>query len=365
MAEPGLRSMSVRITGIWVLSRAAVFILAALTVRQALSGSPLTGFVQSWNLWETPWYASIAQDGYPGSGEYVYNTAYFPALALLMKAGSWVGLVPAATGLVVSFVAGLAAAFALGRLTEMVGGRADYAVLAWVVAPTAIFLAAPWSEALFAAFAFWAWLLAKKQAWILAGVVAGLASFTRINGLFLAAALLVLFLQSRPRDWIRGSALLIPFVVVAAHFAYLHAATGSWTEWFDAQADKWDRHFTDPVTSLLNTYRLIFTFTGTGSPASRFAIEIAAALLLLALGILILKRHWWAEGVYVLLTLASLVTSTFYYSIPRTAVVLFPIWMLLGVWMTRWRWFRVAYLCVSIPALAVVVVRFMQGQWIS
>jgi len=366
VADPAATRTQARIAGIWLLSRVAVFVIAAVTVRQVLTGSsPVAGFIDSWNLWETPWYASIAQHGYPGPGDFVYNTAYFPGLALLMVAGSWVGLVPAATGLIVSFFAGLAAALALGRLTELVGGRAEYGVLAWVVAPTAVFLAAPWSEALFAGLAFWAWVLAKRQAWVLAGVIAGFAALTRINGLFLAVALVVLFLLHRPRNWARGTALLIPFAVVAGHFAYLHAATGSWTEWFDVQAEKWDRHLTDPVHAFLNTYNMIFTFSGTGAPSSRFVMEIAAAALLLALGVVILVMRWWAEAVYVLLTVASLVTSTFYYSIPRAAVLLFPVWMLLGLWMTRHRWFRIAYLCVAIPFLALVVVRFLQGQWIS
>ncbi len=65
----------------------------------------------------------------------------------------------------------------------------------------AVFLAAPYAEALFAALAFWAWLLARRGAWVWAGLLAAGATLVRVNGLFLAIGLVVLFLTSRPRPW--------------------------------------------------------------------------------------------------------------------------------------------------------------------
>ena len=104
---------------------------------------------------------------------------------------------------------------------------------------------------------------------------------------------------------------------------------------------------------------------GVGAPHSRFVVEIVAVAGLLALGVVMLRMRWWAEATLVLITVGSLATSTYYYSVPRTAVVLAPVWMIIGLWMTRRRWFRITYLVVCVPVLVVVTVRFAEGQWIS
>ena len=56
------------------------------------------------------------------------------------------------------------------------------------------YLAAGYSECLFAAFAFSAWLAARRDRWVLAVVLAAGASAVRVNGLFLAAAIALEFL---------------------------------------------------------------------------------------------------------------------------------------------------------------------------
>jgi hypothetical protein len=87
-------------------------------------------------------------------------------------------------------------------------------------------------------------------------------------------------------------------------------------------------------------------------------------LLIVFLVILAYKR-WWPEFVFVGLTVAALTTSSFYYSIPRNVSVLFPIWMLWGLWLTRYRALRWVYLAAGIPILGLMAVLFAEGQWLS
>lgn len=352
---------------VWLGTRAIVFLAAWVGGATLLADQGgISGYLALWDRWETPYYASIAEGGYFPEGAFANNAAYFPGLALFIKFGLVLGIPAAATGVVVSLAAGLAAALALSRLTWAVGGSGVWGVVAWTVAPIAVFIAAPWAEALFAGFAFWAWWKARQGAWIIAGLLAGAAAFVRINGVFLAIALAVMFVLSDDRRSWRGLALLVPFGVVGGYFAYLWQISGDWRAWFTAQSIGWDRNFHDPISSLLNTYRLIFEFNnGVGAPHSRFVIEIVAVFVLFALGAVMLVKRWWAEAVYVLLTVTSLATSTYYYSVPRTAVVLFPVWMLIGLWLSRRRWLALSYVVVFVPILVVVTMRFAQGQWIS
>ncbi len=119
------------------------------------------------------------------------------------------------------------------------------------------------------------------------------------------------------------------------------------------------------MTSLLNTYHLIYTFAPNGQPSSRMITEIMAMAVIAIFTIVLVRRRWWPESIYLLVTMISLGTSTMYHSVPRTLVVLFPIWMVLGVWMTHRRWLRWAYVICCLPILILVSIRYTQGQWIS
>lgn len=365
-----------RLVGVWLLSRIPIVIATLIGSWAAFRvGNPLDVFGNAWHQWDTLWYESIATGGYqvPNLGffdgedplDFQFNIAFFPALPLLMKAGAIFGLTASWSGILVSLVAGGFACVALGRLVFDVGGRPTVGVWVWTLAPTAVFLAAPYTEALFAAFAFWAWWCARRHAWVWAGVLAGCAAAVRSNALFLGVALIAMLLITDRSNWRRGLALVLPFVVTLGYFWFLAGLTGSWTAWFDVQRVRWDRHTVDPITSFLNTYEQVFTFNGPGTVSSRFISELLAGAILVALTLIIVGKRWWAESIYVGLTLIALMTSTWYYSIPRTAVLLFPIWMLLGLWASRYRWFFVTYLTVSVPFLVLVTVRYTQGQWIS
>ena len=93
--------------------------------------------------------------------------------------------------------------------------------------------------------------------------------------------------------------------------------------------------------------------------------EILAMGILLASVIVLLVKRWRGEAAYAAATMISLGTSTMYHSVPRTLAIVFPLWVLLGVWLSRRPRLLVAYLVVCLPLLFLVTVRFVQGQWIS
>ncbi len=297
--------------GIWLASRLAV-VIAAVYASWVATGQPGVFFggpedlaperspVSMWDRWDAEWYRSIAVEGYLAPG-HENNIAFPPGLPLLLRAFVAVGIDVTLAGLVISLLAGLAAAVALGRLTQAAGGAPALGVVAWVCAPMAVFLAAPYTEALFAALAFWAWYLARRGAWVWAGVLAAGATLVRVNGLFLAAGLVVMLLTARPRAWLRGSALLLPFASAAAYIAYLYSLTGSWSAWSDAQRTEWGRELTSPVEALRTTYEMGFTNPVSASFAVQYRLEIAFMAVLLAFAVVLAAKRWWAELTVVLL----------------------------------------------------------------
>ena len=152
------------------------------------------------------------------------------------------------SGLLISLIAGTVACIALARLTEFEwrarrladGGAsraAVTAVLLLVCAPAAVFLAAGYTESLFLALGIPAWLAARQRRWVLAGVLTALACAVRIDGVFEAAGIGVMFLLGRPKakDWARAPALVLPLAAVGGYFAYLNDIKGSWLAWFTAE----------------------------------------------------------------------------------------------------------------------------------
>ena len=379
--EPGRHAWRVAhgpdltVVAIWVATRVAVFAAATYATwvfagePSVFSGDPAQtippqGPIATWDRWDVEWYRSIVFEGYGAPG-HESNYAFPPGLPALMWGLGRLNVHLTLAGLLISFVAGLMAALALARLTAGAGGRPEWGVLAWVLAPVAVFLAAPYSESLFCALAFPAWLMARRGSWLAAALLASGACLVRVNGVFLVAGLVVLFATSPSRAWRRVPLLVLPSLAVLGVLTYFYTRTGQWSTWLDAESAGWGRHFNPPWTTVSNTVHLAFDARLTATYAVQYRAELLVAAVILALSVVMLVKRWWGEATYVLLTLAALGTSTQLYAVPRTTLVLFPIWVLLGLWMTRSRVLLVSYSALAAPLMLVAVIGFTQGRWIA
>ena len=143
---------------------------------------PLVGI---WERWDACWYAKIATFGYePGSDA----TAFFPSFPLLVRAvAAPLGGDVALAGMVVNLVMSIVGLAGLHRLVSRdLGIRiADRTILYLSIFPAALFLYAPFTEALFLAATVWAFVGARERRWWLAAAAALLAGLTRTQGILL------------------------------------------------------------------------------------------------------------------------------------------------------------------------------------
>jgi hypothetical protein len=268
----------------------------------------------------------------------------------------------------VSVVAGTVAAIVLwhlGRLTTGTRNGGWVAVTMLAVAPYGFFLVTVYSEALFLACTFGAWAAGLTRRWWLAGALAGLASLVRINGLFLAVALGVLYLvQYRGRIRRDALALALPVLAVGAFFVYLRLRTGTWNAWQRAQDLGWDRSVAAPWTGFANGWHNVQTAGTADLVISRWAdLVVTVAGVVLVVVLVLLRR--WPETVFVLLNVAVLACSTTLISAPRYALMWFPAYLLLaelGV-RPRWRWVTPAIVVACLPLLGVVALSFAAHGW--
>ncbi|MFD4022984.1 mannosyltransferase family protein [Streptomyces sp. NPDC058576] len=324
--------------------------------------------------WDANHYLNIARDGYfpagagPWTSGWDNREAFFPGYPVLLRAVHTVVPDWTAAGLLISFVAGAVAVVALARMARAYlpeGAAGHRTALLFLLSPCAVFLAAGYTEALFLAFALPAWLAAMKHRWAAAAVLTTLGTTVRVSGLFLAAAVALLFLLSARAGggWRAAGWTLLPVLPPAAYSWYLHTHTGDWMAWKHAQERGWYRTFHTPWEAWANTWAGAFGGTQTTGYALMFQAELAAMLVGLALVAVLLRRRRRPEAVYVALSLWALGTSYWYTSIPRATLLWWPLWIGLAALSLRRPWFRTAYLCVAAPVTTLVALTFLTGRW--
>nr|WP_202889575.1 mannosyltransferase family protein [Actinopolymorpha rutila] len=334
----------------------------------------IPSFWDSWKQWDFWHFDRIATFGYFAPGWSTPIEAFFPGFPMTLRLGVLVGIPTVVGGLLVSFVAGGVAAVALARLAdrEWGPGAGRYAAAMWMLAPPAIFLAAPYTEALFLALAIPAWLSARRGTWWLAAVLAAGACTVRVSGIFLVVALAVEFLTSgRRKQLLDGLWLALPAVPVLGYMAYLYANTGDWLRWYHAQSQEWYRGFTPPWDSFFNTWNAATGHTAFGdvSDALRanfewmFRAELVAMLLGLVVTVVLLTLRRWGEATWVGVQVAAFATSYWFFSVPRATLLWFPLWIGLGALAVRRPWVWRAYVILAVPLFGIWAAAYLTGRW--
>ncbi|MQY15301.1 hypothetical protein SRB5_54800 [Streptomyces sp. RB5] len=145
--------------------------------------------------WDSLWYVRVVEEGYgftlhAADGRVLSDLAFFPLLPWLEEALSRLTpLTPGGAGLLVSAVAGIAAAGGLYAVGELLYGRRAGVALAvlWAALPVAVVQSMAYSESLFTALAVWSLYAVLTGRWAGAGTLAALAGLARPVGAAVAA----------------------------------------------------------------------------------------------------------------------------------------------------------------------------------
>jgi len=190
--------------------------------------------------WDARWFLQIAEHGYE---EVPDAAAFFPVYPAAAHALAWATGSTLVAGVLLSLAAGAAGAWALAELARPLLGEqgARDAVLYLALYPVAFVLTAFYSDGLFLALAAAAFLAAARGRPLTAGVLAGLATGTRLLGLALLPSLVLLLWRGRePRALVRLAPLLFIPAAVGLYALYLDSTLGDPWAFSSAQAD-WDR----------------------------------------------------------------------------------------------------------------------------
>jgi hypothetical protein len=362
--------------------------LAAAYLPQAEpGGEPLEppGFLSYWAHWDGAWYSEIATDGY---GERApASTAFFPLYPMLVRLGVAIWDSPAFWGVLISLFSTLFALFFVYRIAENLdgGGAARAATLALAFFPTAFYLNAVYTEALFLALtagAFWAARVRRDL--LLAGLLGALAAATRNLGVLLLLPLSLEWLRHRREFGWRGplGLALVPAGLLG-YAAFLGGRFGDPLVFAAQQSAYWGRELASPVATAASAWRAagegagylldpaaLFLDTSPGptleaSNALNLAF-IAVFLVLIGVGFGSLPPGLSIYA-FVIVSLPLLTPSPSFplMSLPRFVLGAFPIFLVLGYLLSRSRMALAVWLVLSAGSGVALTALFASWRWVA
>lgn len=345
------------------------------TLPELLRDGPAFPLAGVWERWDACWYIKIATFGYE-SGE--QSAAFFPAFPMAVRVVATITFLPyPVAGMIVPAIAFVAAVTGLVRLVETSHGIviARRAALYLGIFPSAFFLFAPFTEALFLAAVVWTLVFARERRWLLAAVLAFVAGLTRVQGLLLILPLaweaLVAArdarsdrrLATRDGRFIVATSVIATVAPAIAFLGFALAARQLSGETpYDAQAFWGGTSFHPPWEVVAASYRWIVE-RGDGVQALNLIALIGSAALLLAAA----RRMPLTYSLYAwppIILIALRIQPTPLTSTIRFVVVLFPIFIVLAL-LTGRPWLERAWVILSLLFLGLLTATFLGGDFVA
>ena len=319
-----------------LLSKVVVFCLGYVTAYLTFGpASPLTILNNQFYQWDSKYYIEIAKNWYGGQGASPNLLAFFPLYPILIRLSTvnfdFINL----SALFVSNASSVIAAIYLFKLVKLDydDNAAVKAVLYLCVFPTAFFLSVMYTEGLFLALAIASFYYARKANWAAAGLLGLLSALTRMGGLVLLPALLVEYFHQR--NWKLQAInknviwIFLPIVGFAAYLGINYQVTGNFFAFVGLQQAYWHQGI-NPVMGLqqalqnsmtapfpLNLHadaQLIFAGLGLAAVAAGFKYRLRPSL-----------------NVYMVATWLLAISTSYWNSVPRYVLTLFPMFILIGL----------------------------------
>lgn len=360
---------SVKIAVLIVLAAKVLVLSTGYIVTYLNNGptQPLTIIMDMFNRWDAPHYVDIAKNGYVNSGDPANFIVFFPLYPNLIRMFTadfnYINL----SALIVSNVSSIIAFLYLYKLAklEFNEGVAVKAVLFLSVFPTAYFLSAPYTEGVFFALVIASVYYARLGKWPIAGLLSLFAALTRMAGLVLLPVLIVEYFHQKgwkPRKTELN--VLWAFSALAGFLIYLGIniqVTGSPFTFLTVEATHWYNRL-DPWSGLSGAYSWAVNAQYPDNLTIGLVPLVFAMFGLLMVGAAVWRRLRPSYIVYMFLSWGLAVSTSWWISVPRYIMALFPMFFLLGA-LTNKKVVNVAIVVVSGAALCFFTVLFALGWW--
>jgi Gpi18-like mannosyltransferase len=282
-------------------------------------------------------YLGIAKDGYQRvpfdiKDRRSQEFAFFPLHPMLLWLLGKITSDPALWGAALSNLFFFLALVLLYKLTlafgydDTIAARTIFYLAAF---PVSYFFSAPFTESLFVLLTVASFYAARRERWWLAGVIGLFASATRLNGILLLPALLVLSWQMYRSLQVRKilGLLLIPFGLFSYMFYTWWLSGNAWA--FKHASEAWNRKptlfFIGPLINyLLNPQNVAESW-------NLHLLNAVCVLLCFFCIYVLVKRREWAFALYTLLSVILPLSSGVMQSFERYTMGFFPVFIALAI----------------------------------
>jgi len=321
---------------------------------------------QKWDLvslhakWDSFWYLDIAQNGYSFNGaEKLSNIVFFPLFPFLIQAFSFFTMGNSIlAGWIISTIFLLLALLYLFKLVKEFHPEINpyLPIIFLLIFPTAFFLNAVYTESLFLFLSLATFYYGLRKKFLSAGIFGFFASLTRVTGVLLFIPLLWEYLKSHNFDLIRSlNSKLLPIFLIPvgtlSFFLYHYLKFDDFLLFFRVES-WWGRMF-----RLNKDHFLLFS-----NPAIvNFCLDVFFIIFALIVLYFVFKKLRTSYSLYMLATLAVVLSTGTFMSVGRYILVLFPIYILLAS--IKNRYLQQTWIFISILLLAMYTILFVNNYW--
>ena len=326
--------------------------------------------LRMWTEWDAGHYLRIAQVGYRPRG--VPNDdplfiVFFPGYPAVVRVVAFAVRNLVVSGLLVSALSSVGAAWLLYRLVLLDADHEEAwrAVVLLFTFPTAFFLAAPYSEAMFLCSVLAAMHAARTSRWVRAGVAGAVATATRVAGIALLPALAFAAVTSS-RPWsARARRILLVCISGGGLAAYLviNEVVHGDAFWFlHVQRSHWYQQPVPPWEPVITAVRELVAGQRDSAYTVIFASRLAALAFAVPMLVAAARRLKRVDAIYGWAALLAVGSTSWLISLPRYLLPIYPIFMVEAK-LTRSRRVFAIVVAAGCVVQAWLFWRFVRADW--
>lgn len=325
-----------------------------------------------WGNFDGAHYIKLAQLGYHEA----FTQAFFPLYPILIRFVNLLTHNGLTSGLIISHLAVIGFVYffiKLGRL-DFPQKNINWSLAFLILFPTSFFLFSVYTESLFLFLSILSFYLARQKRFFLSALIVGLASATRLVGIFLLPAILWEYWQSKPKSSLKTKLSSYLSIIILSSFGlllylnFLRTRFGDLMIFVTSQPDFGAGRQVDKLVMIYQViWRYLKMFTSVNIhndiyPVLVFEFGLSAVFLGLIIYAFIKKLRLSYLIFISLCFLLPTLTGTFL-SMPRFLLTSFPLFYLLGS--IKNKYLKTILLTISLALLTWAFLRFSRGYWLS
>jgi hypothetical protein len=319
------------------------------------------------NQWDTPHYLKIADHGYRAGGDEQFFIVFFPLYPLLVHIFTYVFREPLLAALCIGNAAYIFSVFYLYRLTllDFEENIAFRAILYFSLFPSAFSLHMAYTDSTYIACALGCFYAARHSRWKTAAAWGFAAASAKVVGFLIFIPLLVEYFEQKKWKFREASPVIFlffaPILPFIGHALLSKALQGNAFNFIQFQYTHWGQKLSWPWEGFMSAFKSL----PWRSPSEKVTVSFWEMLSGIAAYLFVWvswKKLRLSYTVYAGIMVVALTSKSFWMSLSRHTLHLFPLYIGLAVLIKK-ETTHYAFLFFSILFYGLFLGLFIQGKW--